>query len=190
LIAESEYWKDDLLRYADYLEQRRSARRWTERTTARVEKAIMVGCFVIRRLHESRGRLSDSTVRRRVHAIQYPRTGGHIPTLLNWSKLDRHFALHSPRPKTLAVIDLCNQFIHSYVFMPVLNSRGGLHALLVASDSARTKALYEVSIEAIVRIFRRAGNDYPDTVHSTFDQTLGDYVVHAGTSFKRDQKVN
>jgi len=166
LIAESEYWKDDLLRYADYLEQRRSARRWTERTTARVEKAIMVGCFVIRRLHESRDafpirRCGGASTRSNT---EDGRTHSHAPELVETGST---LCASLASAKTLAVIDLCNQFIHSYVFMPVLNSRGGLHALLVASDSARTKALYEVSIEAIVRIFRRAGNDYPDTVHST-----------------------
>lgn len=141
----------------------------------------MVGFFVIRRLIESTGRLSDTTMNCRIRVRQYPRISSRI-TLLNWWNLDKHFAVHSPRSKTLTLTDLCNQFIHSYVFMPVLDLRNGLHALFIVSEHSRNKALYEVPVAAIVRVFRRAGNDYPDELRSTFDPLRGDFKVRARTT--------
>lgn len=124
MISESRFWKAELARWADHLERRRKARRWSEASTARVQKAVMFSCFALRRLIESKGRLSDSTINRRLRLKLYPSKSRQI-TLLNWPKVDRHFNLNSPRVKHLGVEDVCNQFIHSYVFTLVLGARFG-----------------------------------------------------------------
>jgi len=178
MISESRFWKADLLRWAEHLERRTKAQRWSEASTARVERAVMFGFFALRRLIESKGRLCDSTVQRRMRLKLFPSKSRHV-TLLNWHKLDRHFALASPRTRTLGVEDLCNQFIHSYVFSLVLGPRLGLHSFLVASDRGRKRALYEVAVRTIVTLFRLAGRDYPNAVDASFDSSIEDFRVTA-----------
>src|SRR5437867_8953010 len=116
MISESRFWKADLARWAGHLERRIRARRWSDASTARVEKAVMLGFFALRRLIESKGRLSDSTIQARLRLTAFPSKSRHI-TLINWLRVDRHFSLASPRPRRLGLEDLCNQFIHSYVFL-------------------------------------------------------------------------
>jgi len=185
MISESRFWKADLRRWADHLEHRTRARRWSDASTARVEKAVMFGFFALRRLMESKGRLSDSTIRTRVHLNGFPSKSRHI-TLINWLKVDRHFSLTSPRSRRLGVEDLCNQFIHSYVFIVLHSERAALQSFLVASEWGRRKILYEVPIRTIVRLFRRAAADDPNAVNAVYDATIRDYRVSARTVRDRE----
>jgi hypothetical protein len=50
MIWESRYWKADLLRFAEQLRRARTkAPPFTDRTYVTVEKAVLMGAFVIRR---------------------------------------------------------------------------------------------------------------------------------------------
>ena len=138
----------------------------------------MMGFFAIRRLIESKGRLSQSTIRRPIRLTQFTSKSQHV-TLLNCHKIDRHFNLASPRPKYLGLEDLCNQFIHSYVFTPFFGVRLGLQGFLVSSERKRKRALYEVPVRTVITVFRRAAADDPNSIHGEFDTSIGDYRVTA-----------
>ena len=59
MIWESAYWKDDLLRAACILKEKRHQKLWRESSMARVEKTVMTGFHIIRKLIEAR-KLSDA----------------------------------------------------------------------------------------------------------------------------------
>ena len=175
MIAESAYWKEDLARWAQVLERRRSARCWTDRSHARVEKAAMLGCFAIRRLIESGGRLSDTTIRLPIQVRTYRRKSDYM-TSLNRDQIDRHIALQRPEKRAIAPRDLVNQFIHSHVFAVVQTSTGGLYSILVTSDRGRHQTLFEVSATALIRAFRRASRDRPTRLDGHYDENRRDFV--------------
>lgn len=60
---------------------------------------------------------------------------------------------------------LCNQFIHSYVFVPVYHEAGALAGVYVSSDRSRHEKLYFVEISQVVHAFRTVGKDYPSEQH-------------------------
>src|SRR3989442_15349190 len=145
----------------------------------------MLGFFAIRRLIESKGRLSESTIRRPIRLTLFPSKSQHV-TLLNCHRIDRHFNLASPRPKYLGLEDLCNQFIHSYVFTPFLGARLGLQGFLVSSEQKRKRASYEVPVRTVINLFRRAAADDPNSLHAEFDSSIGDYRVTARVGKDRE----
>jgi glycerol kinase len=65
MIGDSVPWKDELLKIADRLENRKTQRRWTERTGFLAERDIMVSAYAIRKLLEAR-KVSDIPARLRL----------------------------------------------------------------------------------------------------------------------------
>jgi hypothetical protein len=184
MMWESCFWKEDLQRLAHRLEQRCAAKRWSNRAGARVEKVTMVGFFIIRRIIEAKARLSDSTVQRLVPVSIYTSRSTRI-TSLNWRNIDRHFDLDHPRRLRIRLPELCNQFIHSYVFTIVGHESGGLEGILVASEYRRRSALYHVRIKQIINLFRLVARDDPDHANASFDPKIQDYRVSAWTGKSR-----
>ena len=94
MIDESCYWKNDLLKEADALRDRKKQRRWPEVSFARLEQTIMLGFYSIRKLIEA-SKLSDSTIYEEIPITTYPWSGKTV-TRMNWHKLDQLYDLDSP----------------------------------------------------------------------------------------------
>lgn len=177
MIWESRFWKADLLKYAEQLRRARTgAGPFSDATYVAVERAVLIGAFVVRRLADSH-KLSDATVAMQLRTRRFPSTG-YGATLINNHKVERLFDLtrstRSPQP----LLFLCNQAIHSYVLMPYAD-RGGkkVVGLYIASDRQRNRAMFAVPLVEFERAFRKVGNDYPAYSYSEFDEEVGDYRV-------------
>ncbi len=174
MIDESAYWRRDLQRFAASIERSRSMPVITDAGVARLERDHMYGFFVVRRLMEC-FKLSDDTLALRVPLKQHlARTGASI-TALNWTNLERHYEIERPRKAELALRDLANQAIHSYVFSLVFCSRAHCIGVFLSSEYRRRKSIVFVPTWRTVRLFRRIARDWPDIGTLTFDPALGDY---------------
>jgi hypothetical protein len=181
VIEESLYWRLDLQRYARMIDAWRRKRLRRDIDWARVERSIMLGFFSIRRLLESY-KLSDDTRDLSVQVTQFPfKQGSHL-TLLNWSKLDRHYDLAKARDSQLALRELSNQVIHSYVFSLASNSRHRLAGVFVSSEFRRRRSVAYLPAWRIVRLFRRVAADWPDAMDMRWDERFGDFRVSARRS--------
>lgn len=182
MIWESSYWKADLLRFADQLGRaRKTASSSASKTYVSVEKAVLMGAFVVRRLVESH-KLSDSTAGMLLRVNRVPPTGKRV-TLLNNHRLEELFDFARSGRSRQALPFLCNQAIHSYIFA-VYSDRTGkrLAGVFMASDWQRNRALFAVPLAELERAFRKAGSDYPTESVSVFDEKLGDYRVEQRTA--------
>jgi hypothetical protein len=177
VIWESSYWKNDLGKQAAWLRKRLSQKRWVEASFARLEQVVMLGFYSIRKLVEAR-KLSDTTVAHTVALTAYPASGRPV-TLLNWHKIDELFAMDAGQPITRDVRFLCNQFIHSYVFLPVFGDKGTIANIVVASDRERNQTVYEVALSQIIGLFELVAADYPNEVRIQFNADKQDYDVVA-----------
>jgi hypothetical protein len=177
VIWESSYWKNDLGERAAWLRKRLSQKRWLEASFARLEQSVMLGFYSIRKLIEAR-KLSDATISHQVSLATYPWAGKPV-TLLNWHKLGELYDLDACQPITRDVRFLCNQFIHSYVFLPVFDDNELLHGLFIASDHERNRTVYEIAVLQIINLFELIGNDYPNQIQFQFNQDKQDYDVSA-----------
>jgi hypothetical protein len=175
MIWESSYWKEDLLKQAEALRKRTTQRRWPESSFARLEQSVMLGFYSIRKLVEAR-KLSDHVVSSAIPVTTYQPTGKPI-TYLNWDHLGELYHLDQASPGSLGLVELCNQFIHSYIFMPEFDENGKLVSIFVASDRARQRQLYCVSLSRISAGFEAVGSDQPAAGVMTYNEKRGDYDV-------------
>ena len=174
MIDESYYWKVDLLRQNSALKARAAQKRWTDASFARCEQTIMLGCFSIRKLIESR-KLTDKVAEKSLQIRCYP-SNGKVVTLLNKHKIDNLFDLDKPKKRLVKLRFLCNQVIHSYVFTLLFHEGGSLSSILVASDNERSRALWEIPAGLLIKVFEKVGNDDVTEVRYQFDSAKGDYI--------------
>ncbi len=133
MIWESHPWKCDIWKTARYLEKLSIQKRHlSERQLVSIEKKILLGFYAIRKLIEA-NKLSDDFKAENISLQSYPRTTKPI-THFNWHKLDHLFKLDRSKPETWKPINLCHQFVHSYIFNIISGDNGGLAGFFVASD--------------------------------------------------------
>jgi hypothetical protein len=65
MIYKSSFWKDDLVKQARFLGSKTNQKRWAESSSARLEQAVMLGFYSIRKLNEAR-KISDSVSRQEI----------------------------------------------------------------------------------------------------------------------------
>jgi hypothetical protein len=175
MIWESTYWKDDILRLTRILKQKRVQKVWRESSMALIEKTVMVGFYITRKLMDAR-KLSDVIVHQKIPVRSHPHHGKPV-TLMNWHHIDKHYDLDHNHKTQRTLTWLCNQMIHSYVFIVSENDNGGLGGFFFASDKERNKAVYYLSIKKVIKILETVGKNYPHTIHFTLNPETQDYDV-------------
>lgn len=158
-------WRGELLKTAEALERRAALTRWTTRTGFLVERDLMIGMFVIRRLVES-AKTSSLLPHERVSFGIHPLTGRAPGIYDRWSYWE-YYDMDSKQQTELTVRDLVNLFIHSFVleFYPL--SEDGPATIWVVSERDRHKSLYSIAFAGVVKLFRRVGDE--DVVHMEGD---------------------
>jgi hypothetical protein len=175
MIYESSFWKNDLLKQARFLRSKTNQKRWAESSSARLEQAVMLGFYSIRKLNEAR-KLSDSVSSQKIVITAYKQTG-QVVNRLNWLDIHKSYDLESAQTVAKDLIFLCNQFIHSYIFIEYFDTEGQLKGVFVSSDRERHQRLYDLEIEQIIKIFEQVGNDYPTGITFIYDEKKRDYDV-------------
>lgn len=176
MIHQSYLWKQDLLKQAQFLRRKMSQRRWPEASYVRLEQAVMLGCFTIRKLADS-DKLTDATKKSRLAVTAFPLAAGQEVTRTNRHRIEELYDLNAPRGEKRPTIWVCNLIIHSYVMTWLFGSTGGLDGLLVSSDWERNSAAYQVPVSEIIGTFERVGNDRVKRVNSMYDPGKRDFEV-------------
>lgn len=135
----------------------------------------MLGFYSIRKLVEG-NKLSKATVDQKTPVVRYPATGEPV-TQVSWPYFWELYNLEAPEAAERSLRFLCNQFVHSYVFVPSFSETGEFRGVFVCSDRERHQCLYEVSIWAIIHLFEKVSHDYPDNVMMRFNPARRDYDV-------------
>ena len=116
----------------------------------------MVGFYMVRKLMEAQ-KLSDQYTASHLCLPCHPRSGP-VPDLLNWHQLERFYDLETTSSEERDVGFMCNEVVHSFVFIVAADERG-LQGFFVASDRARRGKLYFLSAEAVVSVLLGAARD-------------------------------
>lgn len=174
VIWDSTPWRNELLRVADLLERRQSQLRWTEQSLFLVERDIMVSAYAVRRLEESLK--LRATFGQQISLESFPLRIREVqgPDQLNWHQIDRFFDLNKPARISLKPLQLCNQIIHSRVFLVVRPAdHQGMSGFYVTSDYDSRKRLYYVGLDVFARILRQAGEEDLKNVTLAMDENGG-----------------
>ena len=174
-MIESYYWKDELLRIAKCLQRVHSPPRWSERAHCVLERDIMIGFFILRRLIELR-RVSTLTRNARLSVFYYKSTGKLVHQLNN-HRIDELYQMHNEVPANVTPGNIANQFIHTYTSFVIRDESRNWSDILVVSDYDRNDYIWRIPVSEIERIFRIAARDFPHTTHMVFNPQKGDYDI-------------
>ena len=179
MIWDSSYWRRDLLETVQALKRVASRRRPSGKLCAEVEKRIFYGAFAVRKLMEAQ--VLSTKTRNAPIPVRVYRTSGMAPMFFNWHHIDRFYSLGDPQESCLALLDVCNQLVHSYVFLPVTSSlTGPIKEIMFSSDRTRGKCLFQASLADLAQAFQAAAMDYPSQMRCVLDKNRGDYVITSG----------
>jgi hypothetical protein len=177
MIWESHFWKDDLLKKAAKLRKAKTKERWSEADLARLEQTLMLGFYAVRKLHEA-AKLSTAVMKHRIPLLSFPWSGKQV-TRWNWHKFDQLYVFESGATQERDFGFVCNQIIHSFVFIASFDEEGRLHAILFTSDHQRHESLFQAGIDQIADLFDLVGRDYPNHGRYIRDPKTGDEDVLA-----------
>lgn len=174
-MIESAYWKEELLRIAKDLRPVPNPKRWTERGHAVLERDIMIGFFIVRRLVELK-KVSSATANFVMDVFAAPATGKPVSY---WSRHDiwEVYDLVKEKPERKKALYMSNQFIHAYTSSVQRDETRNWADVYVVSDFDRATCIWRVPTKQIRRLFQTAGEDYPHSMHMTYNPSRGDYDV-------------
>jgi len=157
VIDDSFSWKLDLERAALDLERRKSQRRWSDASFAKVEKVLFTGAFGVRKLIESQ-KVSDEVEASTVSAKSFAFKARYVDRH-NRDEIERLYDLSKGTSVTVGLEAFCNQLIHSFVLTPMLTPQSGMHGVFVASDRERVRRCLFFTVESLAAAFRRVAHD-------------------------------
>ncbi|WP_321798362.1 hypothetical protein [Caballeronia sp. J97] len=129
-----------------------------EYALVKAEREIFLGFYSIRKLLDT-FKLSPQTRKIKFRLSWSPCVG--FVDYFNWHRIEELFDLEVVHEEERDIIFVCNQFIHSFIFIHVFSEDRALAGVYVSSDRDRTKRVYFISIEQILEAFRLVGKDYP-----------------------------
>lgn len=178
MIHESKYWKDPLLRAATWLSNLRvSDDELGEKSLVRAEREIFIGFYAIRKLLET-FKISKTTKELKLELFAYKAKIGKLTDYFNRTEIDKLFELDQPMKEQRDIGFLCNQVVHSYVFLISINDDGKLEGFFISSDSMRYKKLYFIELAQVINVFRIVGKDYPANMHLQRNAATGQWEAH------------
>lgn len=172
MIYESCYWKQPLLRSATWLENITIQESKSEGTLARIERAVLIGFYSVRRLLET-FEVTKATKSMQFTVVWYKNI--KRVDYMNNHQINDCFDVNNGNHEDLGIFELCNQFIHSYVFTITSDDDGHFTGCLVSSDRKRYRKLYYIDRETITKVFRSVGRDYPNTMTITRNSSTGQW---------------
>jgi hypothetical protein len=174
-MIESCYWKEELARYARRIRRVPRPARWSERAHCVIERDLMVGFFMLRRLVELR-KVSTTTRNRSLQVFSYGARGRHV-TRLNGHDLWEMYDLDRETPEHKPLMYVANQFVHAYTSFVVRDESRNWSDVIIVSDYDRNDRIWRVPMAEIEKVFRAAAVDYPSSMRMSFNPKKGDYDV-------------
>lgn len=162
MISDSLYWKDELLKLSQKVGLRLAQRRWSQRSLFAVEKEVFIGFYSIRKLIESK-KISSPISGKNYKVREFPRNSQPDISLID--NPSKEFDFTKYKHVDISIADMCNQFIHSYYFLPVMPDGKALVGFFICSDYQRKKSIYFISVFDVVDIYKTVGENYPTSYH-------------------------
>ena len=174
-MIESCYWKEELHRIARSIRRVSKPPRWSDRAHCIVERDLMIGFFILRRLIELY-KVSTITRDQMLNVFSYRARGKNVTHRNGWD-VGELYDLDGEVPATKNPGYIANQFIHAYTSFVARDKTRNWSDVFVVSDYDRNDCIWRVPIPEIRRIFLTAAEDYPNSVHMVFNYRKGDYDI-------------
>lgn len=151
MISDSLPWRNELARLAVALREYASSSTWDGRTEYDIERDVMLGMFVIRRLIEAY-KSSSRLPTRRVKVRHFRLLGEEPRPLDRWS-VERYYDLKHPQSAELDVESLFHEFIHSFILSIYVDEQHRPVGVFIASERTKRRHIYEVDLTLIADLY-------------------------------------
>lgn len=172
-MIESRYWKEELHRIAQSIRRISKAKRWSERAHCIVERDLMIGFFMLRRLIELH-KVSSATRERMLKVFSYQARGKNV-TRLNGHDLWEMYDLEMEVSVSKKPAYIANQFIHAYTSFVARDESRNWSDVFVVSDYDKNDCIWRIPVSEIRQLFLKAAEDYPNVMCMVFNDKRGDY---------------
>ncbi len=176
MISDSSYWKKTLAGHAEAIQVKLRQRRWREESFLIVEQAVMLSCYIVRKLAEAK-KIADSKFQAPLALRAFDATGKTVD-LLNNHRLNELYVLEQGRSLSKPLSYIANQLIHSYVFVPVFGESNRLSGIAFNSDRSKNRELYMLELAPLAEAFAACANSHLSQV-TFFRVENGELVVVA-----------
>lgn len=164
-MSESQWFKDDLLKFATQLHDWHIANRWSEKRIYEYEKNALCSFAIIRKLSQTL-KICSTVKNKQYDIFSYKPTDKKIDYMNNY-KLHTLYDLNNQNVERQLISFICNQIIHSFVFGIIFSENKKESILIFSSDENKDKKLYGLSSAVIIEILNNFGNCYPSEVSIT-----------------------
>ena len=174
MAIESLYWKEELARIARTIRPVPKPRRWSERAVCTVERDVMIGFFVVRRMIELQ-KVSSRVASMQVDVFSAP--VAKKVTLLNRFAIEENYDWNAEQALKRPVLYVANQFIHAYVSFVSRGPDRNWSDFWVVSDYDRTNVIWRVEFKTIIALFESTAGDWSAELRMIYDDRLEDYKM-------------
>jgi len=157
VIEQDTYWRRDLLKFGERLEKRYRQRKWSARTLYNIEKQVFLSFYIIRKLIES-GKADPGVSGFNCAIMKYPIREGAQPST-DPKTFGLTYELFRGSKTALNLKELCNQFIHSFIFSPFTPFKREMFGIYFVSDSHSKTGLYYIRLIKVIEIILSAGRN-------------------------------
>jgi hypothetical protein len=175
MIQESQHWKAPLKRAARWIDLLVIPSANPDKTLVRLERELLVGFYSIRKLLEAQ-KCSTQVRDAKLKLQWHPINDGMVPDHINRDRVPNLYDLNATESETRDLKFICDQWIHSYVLVPVFDTDGKLMGTYLASDITSRNKVYFITRATIVNVFRSVANDDQREAHFVRDPNTRRYV--------------
>ncbi|MHB8744408.1 MAG: hypothetical protein ACYC9L_14970 [Sulfuricaulis sp.] len=150
MIAESQYWKDDLAKNVSFIHDKLYQTVWREASFVALEKRIMLSCYIVRKLAES-NKIKKERFVEPVKLYSY-RNKGELVDLLNSHRIDELYEVEKATEITKPFSYVANQIIHSYIFLYSFKDRNKIDGIIFNSDKSKQREVYRLTLKELLRV--------------------------------------
>lgn len=151
MIHESFYWKKELYDNFQVIARFRFLQKRYEQSYVKIEKAILIGAYIIRKLDEAQ-KIPPEFLKTQEQISLY-KSKGTIVDYMNWHHLERHYNLEQTHKENKDWGFILNQIIHSYSLVYTFDSKDQPDGLLINSDWTKKKSLFAIPLKLILTMF-------------------------------------
>jgi len=151
MINESYYWKKELYDCYKTVFNFRYLKKKQPNSYVKVEKALMLGAYIIRKLDEA-SKIPPDFLNRKVE-LEALKSRNTIVDFMNSHRIDKHYDLESILKEEKDWRFVINQIIHSFITLNSYDEDNLFDGVFINSDKSKRISLYFLPIELIFKIF-------------------------------------
>jgi len=187
MVHESWVWKKELFNQYQVLFKATLLKRFGNASYVKVEKAVILSAYIIRKLCESK-KLPPDFLSQQIEVSSFPNM--NPVDFMNTHRLSENYNLRRKIKEQRKYEFIINQIIHSFVFTLIFNEENRFSGILVTSDTSKNKSLFEIDVFEYIKLILSVSEG--DLTSGRYERIGGEMIQTEGVysyplNFKLDK---